>query len=266
MIQMPLFGIAYKITCSISGKRYIGITKRTLNRRWSAHVLRAFGDDPSASALAAAIRKYGKDNFTAETIACSSSLHDLLETEKILIAQENTKSPNGYNLTAGGEGGFDPAPETRARMRLANVHLGKKQSAEFIEKRVASLRGRKYPGQTEKRRAAQIGKKRKSWGKHTPESIALMKEKCKGRRPSAAAIAGVIKAQTGKKVSVETRARMSASQKKFECTDAGKLRAEQRRQNLIGRKCSPETIAKMKASASRRNRNAKISCGQLSLF
>lgn len=51
-----------------------------------------------------AIRKYGWDNFKVEKIIVNVPEEDLNNLERAYIAVENTKAPNGYNLTDGGEG------------------------------------------------------------------------------------------------------------------------------------------------------------------
>jgi len=140
------YGIVYKITCLISGKSYIGVTIRKLKRRWQAHLLSA--GNGKGHAIHAAIAKYGSDQFIVDEIACAADKDALMAAEREIISQENTISPNGYNLTSGGEGLFEPSTETRLRKR--NALLGKKQSQELIEKRVAPLRGRpRDPAATE---------------------------------------------------------------------------------------------------------------------
>ena len=178
---MP-YGIVYKITCVISGKSYIGITRQTLARRWNAHVIRALNHERGASALAAAIRKYGRDAFIIIELGSEPSYARLVEAERDWIAHEGTESPAGYNLTSGGEGALNPSVETRAKMRSA--HLGKKQSPELIAKRTAGQKGRKRSAAAiEASRLKQLGVKRGSWGRHTPESIEKMRAACRLRPP-----------------------------------------------------------------------------------
>lgn len=52
-----------------------------------------------------AIRKYGIDNFVVETI-CECSEEELNSKEQYYISLYNTMVPYGYNVLAGGEGGF----------------------------------------------------------------------------------------------------------------------------------------------------------------
>ena len=176
------YGIVYKITCIASSKSYIGITRQTLARRWNAHVRRATNNHRGASALQAAIRKYGKDSFVILQLASAMTYDGLIAAEQELILRENTKAPNGYNLTVGGEGALNPAPETRARMRAS--HLGKKQLPEQIAKRTSwQLGSKRSQHAIDITRMKQLGVKRKSWGKHTDESRAKMRATIAIRRP-----------------------------------------------------------------------------------
>ena len=126
--------IIYILTNISNGKQYIGKTKYSFNVRmydhlWSANTKRY------NSALHAAIRKYGINNFHVECLEISDSLANLWE--KHLIKRWSSKAPCGYNLTDGGEGavgatsgmgGRKHSESTLQKMRLAarnNVRTGK---------------------------------------------------------------------------------------------------------------------------------------------
>lgn len=90
----------YKITNLKNGKIYVGQSVDP-QKRWIAHKSRARNmKDVEASALYSAIHKYGEDNFSFEVIEWRE---DYSEAEKEWIKKLNTVSPNGYNLTEGGE-------------------------------------------------------------------------------------------------------------------------------------------------------------------
>lgn len=84
----------YLVTNTINGKRYIGKTTQTLERRWYQHCKNAeYGHN---TYLYKAIRKYGKDSFTVERLC------DGLDEEEVkLIADVKPE----YNMTSGGDGG-----------------------------------------------------------------------------------------------------------------------------------------------------------------
>jgi len=90
----------YVITNKVNGYRYVGITKDLVSR-WKDH-----NRSKEVSFLQRAIKKYGKDAFEFEHIADAFSWKNACELEQLLIKEYNSKSPNGYNLTNGGDGGF----------------------------------------------------------------------------------------------------------------------------------------------------------------
>ena len=81
----------YKITNLTNGKSYIGQSIH-IERRWIEHCL------PSAdSAIAKAIQKYGKEQFSFQVIE-ECSKEQLNEKEEYYISYYNTVVPNGYNI------------------------------------------------------------------------------------------------------------------------------------------------------------------------
>ena len=68
-------GCVYLITCSANGKKYVGLHgKPDPQKRWRGHVNDAKGG--SKLILHNAIRLYGEENFTIETLCVCS--HDAL--------------------------------------------------------------------------------------------------------------------------------------------------------------------------------------------
>jgi hypothetical protein len=63
--------------------------------------------------MAKAIRKYGPEGFALQILAHAPS-QELDRMERIWIVLMNSLSPNGYNLTVGGDGGV-PCKEVRKR-------------------------------------------------------------------------------------------------------------------------------------------------------
>ncbi len=152
---MQAFGIAYKATCILSGKGYVGVTKKTADQRWRGHInsLNKTNGKAQCPLIVKAIRKYGADCWVIETLASAETEENLLSLEILLIKQEDTLAPNGYNLSPGGRGNFNGlvSPEGRA-------------------KAIAKHRGMKHPpGTGTKIRERLLGQKR------TPEQIAKRK-------------------------------------------------------------------------------------------
>lgn len=118
------YGIIYCITNVVNGKKYIGQTTTTLNRRWLFHKYSA--KTGSSFVLHAAIRKYGELCFIVEQISQENSADELNKKEASLIASMRTLVPFGYNLTTGGDR-FEHSAETKAKISMANRNRAKRQ-------------------------------------------------------------------------------------------------------------------------------------------
>lgn len=88
----------YKITNKINKKAYIGASI-DIQRRWKEHKRMLYKAD-----IYDAFKKYGIDNFTFEVVELCQQ-EELNLKEKYWINFYNTYK-NGYNMTTGGEGGF----------------------------------------------------------------------------------------------------------------------------------------------------------------
>ena len=97
-----IMGYIYKITNNINNKCYIGKTERTVQTRWAEHIQpnKLNLDLP----LYRAFSKYGIDNFSIEEIEqCDNAI---LDDREIYWIDYFDACRNGYNCTAGGEGGI----------------------------------------------------------------------------------------------------------------------------------------------------------------
>lgn len=228
--------IVYKITNTVTGRAYIGITSRSARRRFQDHIVRANGGSCGRgrstyrSALHAAIQKYGVSKFNIEEIARASDWSSLQALERTLIVEHATYWPGGYNLTLGGEGAFGvrQRPETIAARAAAN--RGKKRSTEVRARLSAALKGKpKSREHIEKMRHSKRGHKK------TPEQI----------ERSAAF-------HRGRKRSPETRARISASLKGLVSPLRGVCRPQHVRDAISkinkGRRLTPDQHLKLCAA------------------
>ena len=101
----------YKITNKLNGKVYIG-QSIDIDTRWRQHI-----NAKDNYAIHNAIKKYGKENFKFEVLLeCPANMLDVWERD--MIALYDCISPNGYNLTEGGEG-YKCSEETRLKMSEA---------------------------------------------------------------------------------------------------------------------------------------------------
>ena len=105
--------IVYKITNTINDKVYIGITDN-LERRWHEHKKEA--KSKLNRPLYHAMNKYGIDQFTITPICSTLTREDLGTLEQRLIKEHNTMTPNGYNLTSGGERAWAFSEETKQKI------------------------------------------------------------------------------------------------------------------------------------------------------
>ena len=109
-----VIGEIYKITNTITNKCYVGQTRsHRLNHskyrpfghkgRFTDHINEAHSTKKNQSwYLNSAILKYGAENFQCELLT-TCQVSDLNEYEALFILENNSKYPNGYNLTNGGQ-------------------------------------------------------------------------------------------------------------------------------------------------------------------
>jgi len=201
---LPL-GCMYKLTFP-NGKAYIGITKNTASHRFSQHVKFA-REGKRMCAVHHAIIKYGSDIVNVDILAMAEWSY-LTELEVRAIAAFNTRYPNGYNLTDGGEGtsGVVRSAETRLKMGVANI--GRKPSDENIAKlKIINSNRVRGPDERAKLSVAHKGKKK------SPDHVEKMRSAGTGKTLSAEARAKVSEFNKGKIFSDDTRAKISAAKK-----------------------------------------------------
>lgn len=166
-------GVIYLRTNRYNGKKYVGqaTTKRFKERqdRWKSNSYRYAG-----KAINAARAKYGIDAFDFEILKeCDDK--ELGFWEKYYIKELNTKVPNGYNMTEGGEGlcGYSPSKETKKKM--SEAHKGHFVSEDAKKKISEAHKGKKLSEET-KKKLSEINKGKK----HSEETKKKMSEKQKG--------------------------------------------------------------------------------------
>jgi predicted GIY-YIG superfamily endonuclease len=103
----------YLLTCTANGKRYVG-KAADVRRRWEAHKSGPHQARTRHLPLYRAMAKHGVASFRLEVLSWHESEQAAFAAEIMAIARLGTKTPNGYNLTDGGEGacGSPPRPRT----------------------------------------------------------------------------------------------------------------------------------------------------------
>jgi len=97
-MKVQHWGCLYRLTNKINLMVYIG---KSINFK---HRMICHKNSEDGCYIHNAIQKYGWEKFKVEKIIDNVPEEDLNNLEMAYIAVENTKAPNGYNLTDGGEG------------------------------------------------------------------------------------------------------------------------------------------------------------------
>jgi group I intron endonuclease len=163
----------YRIRCLVSGKAYIGQTRRTALERFRQHCGEARrGRKTGCSALYDAIRAYGKTAFEVSVLEVLWGQEAANQRERELIAGLGTLCPGGYNLHIGGR--VDEISQA-TRIKISKALTGKP----------SPMRGVPRPQEvTDKVFASRI-KSGKRWGRPkgyvcSPETLEKMSSIRKG--------------------------------------------------------------------------------------
>ena len=231
-------GYVYKITNTVNGKAYIGISihepeKRRIKAHLSGHGNRI---------IARAVKKYGKDAFTHEILEANVFDEFLPDLEVAYIANHNTVAPHGYNLNSGGDHAI-PSEDTRRKM--SESLKGKTMSADARRKLSEANMGKSHTESTRRKMSeARKGEKNNFYGKrHSEKARRKMSEAAKGRTSP----------NRGKILSMEQRREISERQKgikrppfssehrqKLSKAAKGKRLSSEHRRKLSEAKLSPE--------------------------
>jgi group I intron endonuclease len=196
-----------------NGKRYIGITSKSPEKRWGNGGI----GYKKHTRFWNAIQKYGWNNFD-HVILFNNIEHKLAcDIEKQLIREFKTKDPQcGYNLTDGGEGvtGFSPSEETRKKL---SEKLQGENNPNYGQHKTAGekhfLYGKSRPEETKKKISETrkirdySGPKSPNWGRKFSEEV---KEKIKVNH---ADFSGENSAWFGRNHTDESKKKMSDAKK-----------------------------------------------------
>lgn len=124
-------GIIYCITHVPSGRRYVGLTVQSLERRWTFHREQASaGCIKDGASLHAAIRDFGTDQFDAKKIDSGTTKKDLEAKERQWIERYQAMAPSGFNLNSGGvSGGSNAKPVKWGGKKFESVGAAAEQIA-----------------------------------------------------------------------------------------------------------------------------------------
>jgi group I intron endonuclease len=112
----------YVLENKYNNKLYVGQTIQNVKDRWSNHKKDSKRLD---YVLYRAIRKYGIESFHIKSQMAVNSKEEMNELETFLISELNTFTPNGYNMTAGGEGQSGVICSEEKKQKISNSLKGK---------------------------------------------------------------------------------------------------------------------------------------------
>lgn len=133
----------YIIHCNKTPKKYIGkavshklnlgkYKKHGSEGRFRDHISETFSNKKKQCfALNSAIKKYGPESFHVELL-CICKIEDSDKLESFFINKYNTISPNGYNLTTGGDGGLNHI-ETKKKIAKSVQNLQEEKKFKRFE-------------------------------------------------------------------------------------------------------------------------------------
>ena len=194
----------YLIKNKINDKRYVGQTIRKINESKDY-----FG---SGKLIKRSIKKHGIDAFEKIILEECNNIDILNEREMFWIKELNTKIPNGYNLTEGGDGsvGLKHLRSTKKKMSKSHIKFWKENEwlrEEYSEK----FSGDKNP----------------FYGKHhTEESIEKIKQSDKSYTKTEEFRLKMSKITTGRVPSKETRKKISDS-------NIGKPKSDETKESIV---------------------------------
>jgi len=131
----PIYGFIYMIKNKINSKIYIGQTYRNINKRIYEYKAACKYNKFNNKYLGNAFNKYGWDNFEFSIIDTATSINGLNDKEIYYIKKYNSHNKKyGYNLHLGGRNAI---PNSETLNKMSKAHLGKKQTQEWVNKRIA---------------------------------------------------------------------------------------------------------------------------------
>lgn len=211
-------GFIYLRTNKVNGKKYVGQATDLEERQRKWNCLK----QPYAGIfLNRARAKYGLNAFDFEILKeCKDE--ELNQWEMYYIKELNTKAPNGYNLTDGGDGKLGCPCSEETKKKIADGNRGKKHSEEAKKKMSEQ----------------QKGENNSFYGKHhSEESKQKMSEAKKGKTPWNKGKTNIYSEETKKKMSEVAKTRIYTEERRKKLSEAGK-----------GRKHSEETKLKISES------------------
>ena len=278
----------WTIYCHIhkaTGRRYIGLTKKTWKQRWNQHVYTATKLAKRGwSHFANAIRKYGKDAFFHEVLEVCDSLEEANAAEEKWVEHFDSTNPErGFNIKKGG--GHQPhpvrnpwdRPEFRAANAGRNAHhlqtpeartrqLASMRSSESKAKRSAAAKASLARPETRKKREAMRADP--AYGATISDTLkaSLASDEARARMSEASRLSATPEVRERRSESLkksmsrpETRHRLSVSSKRA-------WSDPEYREKILSRETSEKTRKKLSEAATGRHHSLESIVRQRELY
>ena len=204
----------YCIENIINGKKYIGVTKRSVEQRFKAHKRTALNKNSKKCHIHDAMLKYGIQHFEIKEIDSATSTEELFEKEKYWIKQLDTKN-TGYNETDGGEGcfGWKATNQQKLENKTRNIERNKDPKyREFVSNKTKEAM-KNLPQETRKR-MSDFAKERLKGNQHCKGKTWILSEQNKEN---------ISKAKMGTKFSEESKQKMKLAKSGINNPSAGSM-------------------------------------------
>lgn len=260
----------YKITCTVTGKFYIG-SSIDLQGRQSDHfgeLRRGIHINPK---LQNAFNKYGEDAFIYEVLELVL-IPFLIEREQYYLDKLKPFGNKGFNinLNAASRLGMNHTPESREKNRQA--HLGKTVSPETRKKlqeanlgNARALGNKLSPETRAQMSQARMGNQINLGRKHAPETI----EKIRGYEHTPEQLEKMREASTGRTHTPESRAKMSQSMLGNK-NGLGKIPSAEKREKIskahLGRKHTPEQTEQHRQAMTGRKYDSEVYASRMKTY
>lgn len=198
----------YIHTNKTNSKRYIGITRQSVQERW-----RDGKGYKHCVLFDRAIKKYGWDGFDHEIFASNLTEEEAQNMEKLLIKELQTQDPEfGYNISDGG-----------STTRISEE--GRKRLSEQKKGELNPCFGKIYTAEERARISEQTrGERNPNYGhKHTEEARRKMSEANIGRHPSEETKQKISRSMMGKFVGRPRPEGGGKPPKKVLCVETGEV-------------------------------------------
>lgn len=192
-----------------SGRKYVGLTVRAWQRRWSQHVTQSMKSSGGRSHFQNAIRLYGKSAFSHEVLETCDSLEDANAAENKWIEELGTRNPvKGFNLMIGGQHVPHSKKNPWDRPGMRDVYLEAFRNPVVREKLRSASMGKTQSQEARMKNSAAHKGKILNLEHRSKISLSL-----RGRSPSQKTREKISASMSGRTLSSETRAKISNTKK-----------------------------------------------------